>query len=152
MSLILTHNILPLDPPLDSPEDGQSERPQHQRPSQVQLQSLSHDVLTGEDEGGVQAAEDKRLVTVRQKQNNSPLKTNRKLLLLSVYVIMDKHYRRLSSRLRLSFFVGSKYKSFAQLLLYNYFLHVFGQYIHFLTSILIDHNSFWFQSSKFVRS
>lgn len=61
-------------PAADPPEDGQSERPQHQRPSQAQLRSLSHDVLTAEDEGGVQAAEDKRRVTVRQKQSNGPLK------------------------------------------------------------------------------
>lgn len=55
-------------PELDAPEDGQRERPQHQRRPQVQLRSLSHDVLTGEDEGGVQAAEDNRRVTVRKNR------------------------------------------------------------------------------------
>lgn len=52
-----------------SPEDGQRERPQHQRPPQVQLGSLSHEALTREDEGGVHAAEHKRLVAAKDKKN-----------------------------------------------------------------------------------
>lgn len=58
----------------DSPEDGQRERPQRQRPPQVQLRSLPHEVLTGEDEGGVQAAEHKRLVAAKDKKRNNALK------------------------------------------------------------------------------
>lgn len=53
-----------------SPEDGEAERPQHQRPSQVQLLALSHEVLAGEHEHSVQATEEERLVT-GSKHNNS---------------------------------------------------------------------------------
>lgn len=51
----------------DSPEDGQAEGPQHQRASQVQLRSLSHEVLTAEHERGVQAAEHERLAPADTK-------------------------------------------------------------------------------------